>query len=87
VIRKILKGVLRAAVAQPWDYISEGAPHEREVRWSPDGRYLALWDPGNEPWFVIDTAAVKGRFVSSADMDEHAADWEQYLMVTDPDEE
>ena len=82
----MLRKILRAAVAQPWDYVGEGAPHEREVRWSPDGKYLAVWDPGNEPWFVVDLNEVKGRWVSTADMDKHAADWPQYLEVLDDDD-
>lgn len=75
----LLKKILRAAVAQPWEYVSPGAPDEREVRWSPDGRYVALWEPGNEPWFVIDTAAVKGRWVSTPDMDRNADDWGRFV--------
>lgn len=82
----MLRKILRAAVAQPWDYVNEGAPHEREVRWSPDGKYLAVWDPGNEPWFVVDLNEVRGRWVPTADMDKNAADWPQYLEVLDDDD-
>lgn len=77
----ILKKILRAAVAQPWDYIGEGAPNEPEIRVSPDGRYLALWEPGNEPWFVIDTASVGGRWVKTPEMERHAADWIPFLPL------
>lgn len=84
-IRKILKGVLRAAVAQPWDYMGEGAPNDWELRVSPDGRYIAVWEPGNEPWFVIDTARVQGSWVSTPDMDAQA-DWQQFLSVEDPED-
>lgn len=78
----ILRKILRAAVAQPWDYVGEGAPNGREVRMSPDGQYLALWEPGNEPWFIIDMATVRGDWVKSRDMDgRRYEDWEQFLPI------
>lgn len=85
-IGRILKGVLRAAVAQPWEYVGEGAPDDWEFRVSPDGKMIALWEPGNEPWFVMTAADMKGRFVSTRDMDRHTADWRQFLSVEDPDD-
>lgn len=81
----IVKKILRAAVAQPWDYIGEGAPNEWELRLSPDGRHIAVWEPGNEPWFVIDTAAVKGTWVGTPEMDRHAADWTPFLPLKEED--
>ena len=85
-IGKILKKVLRAAIAQPWDYVGEGAPHDWEFRLSPDGRHLAIWEPGNEPWFVIDTAFAKGRWADTPEMERNASDWIPFLPLADPDE-
>lgn len=79
----ILRKILRAAVAQPWDYVGEGAPNGWEFRVSPDGRYIAVWEPGNEPWFVIDTSAVKGHWTSTRDMDRHTQHWAQFLEILD----
>lgn len=84
-IGKLIKKVLRAAVAQPWEYMGEGAPDDWEFRVSPDGKSIAIWEPGNEPWFVI-TGDVKGRWVSTRDMERHAADWRQFVSVEDPDD-
>lgn len=82
---KIAKKILQAAVAQPWDYVGEGAPNDWELRLSPDGRHIAVWEPGNEPWFVIDTAAVQGRWVKTSEMERHADDWTPFLPLTEPD--
>jgi hypothetical protein len=79
----MIRKILRAAVAQPWDYVGEGAPHDWEIRMSPDGRHIAVWEPGNEPWFVIDTAAVKGQWTPTEAMEKHAADWIPFLPLNE----
>jgi hypothetical protein len=51
-----------------------------EIRVSPDERNVAIYDPGNAPWFIpID----RGRFVRTADLDK--AGWKQYVPATDRD--
>jgi hypothetical protein len=85
-IGKLLKGVLRAAVAQPWDYTGEGAPGDFEFRVSPDERTFAVWHPEVGRWEIIDFPT--GRKVAEAtqaEMDAHTADWRQFLSVEDPD--
>jgi hypothetical protein len=83
----ILKKVLRAAVAQPWEYVGEGAPNDWEFRVSPDERVFAMYVPETGLWQIIDT--VTGRKVAEAttgEMDRHTGDWRQFLSVEDPDE-
>jgi hypothetical protein len=57
---------------------SPGYPANFEFRRSPDGRQFAIWEPGNEPWFVPE-AHMPGRWFSSADMDRLG--WTRYLPV------
>lgn len=71
--------ILRAALARPWEYISPGAPDEREIRVSPDGQYLALWEPGNEPWFMIDTAQMRGGWIEPSKIDKVTRDWSRLV--------
>ncbi len=86
-IGKLIKGVLRAAVAQPWDYQGEGAPHDFEFRVSPDERTFAVWHPEVGEWVIF---SFRGWQVvaeaKQAEMDKHTADWRQFLSVEDPDE-
>lgn len=75
----MLGKLLRAIFFQPWKVIKEGHPNGFEVRVSPDQTKIAIWEPGNEPWFVIDTAQVRGTWVKSRKMD--ALDWERYFAL------
>jgi hypothetical protein len=80
----IVKKILRAAVAQPWDYMGEGAPNEWEFRVSPDERTFAVWHPGVGRWEIIDFAT--GRKVAEAtqaEMNAHTADWSRYVEELD----
>jgi hypothetical protein len=45
------------------------SPGERswEFRLSPDRREIAIWEPGNEPWFIPEPG-MSGRFVSDHDV-------------------
>lgn len=77
-IGKILKKILRAAVAQPWEYMGEGAPNEWEFRVSPDEETLALWNPSLGKW-VLFREVVTLANVSAAEMDRYAGDWARYV--------
>lgn len=55
---------------------SPGHPDHFEFRLSPDRREFAIWEPGNEPWF-IPASGMQGRFVGSAEMD--GMGWTRYL--------
>jgi len=84
-IGKVLKAVARAAVAQPWDYMGEGAPGGWEFRLSPeDGGPLALYNPDRGVWLIFQYVDVVAE-VECREMDRHTGDWTQFLPVTDPD--
>jgi len=85
-IGKIVKGVLRAAVAQPWDYMSEGAPDDWEFRLSPDEKTFAIYDPNRGEWYLIQSIQPVAVVHSLAEMDRNTEDWRQFLSVEDPDD-
>lgn len=62
----------------------EGTPPDAgrgfEVRVSPDQRNVAVFDPGNAPWFVPSDT---GRFVRTHELDD--AGWVPYVPATDRD--
>lgn len=84
----LIKKILRAAVAQPWEYVGEGAPDDWEFRIAPDENTLAVYDPGRGHWVILDA----GKLTTVAEvhrldeMDAHTEDWRQFLSVEDPDE-
>lgn len=85
-IGKFVKGVLRAAVAQPWEYVGEGAPNDWEFRVSPeDGGPMALYNPYLGEWVIFTDVIVLAK-ATSAEMDAHTADWRQFLSTEDPDD-
>lgn len=53
-----------------------GYPDNYEFRLAPDKRLFAIWEPGNEPWWVVDGAS-RGRWLGSAEMD--ALGWTRFL--------
>ncbi|WP_432010153.1 hypothetical protein [Streptomyces cucumeris] len=65
---------LRRAEAQQAE--PEFDPDRMEFRVSPDRRQIAIWEPGNEPWFIPEPA-MRGRFVKTVDMDRMG--WTRYL--------
>lgn len=85
-IGRILKGVLRAAVAQPWEYVGEGAPDDWEFRVSEDEQVLAVWNPSYGQWVIFKEVTVLAEVKSLTEMDRHTADWRQFLSVEDPDD-
>lgn len=83
----LIKKVLRAAVAQPWEYVGEGAPNDWEFRVSPDEKHLALYNPNRDRWYIFHDVAVLAEVKNLNEMDQHTADWRQFLSVEDPDED
>lgn len=77
-IGKVLKKVLRAAVAQPWEYMGEGAPNEWEFRVSPDEETLAVWNPSKDRW-VLFREVVTLAEATQKEMDRHTGDWARYV--------
>lgn len=86
---KIAKKVLQAAVAQPWDYVGEGAPDDWEFRVEPGERFFAVYAPAEDAWIIYDRKkwVMVARVESLAEMDRNTEDWRQFLSVEDPDEE
>lgn len=87
-IGKIVKGVLRAAVAQPWDYQGEGAPNDFEFRVSPDEQHIAVHDPQRGQWMILDVRTWEpvAEETNQRIMDNHTQDWRQFVSVEDPDD-
>lgn len=77
-IGKVLKKVLKAAVAQPWEYMGEGAPDEWEFRVSPDGQTAAFYNPEFGYWKIFQTVELTAT-ATQAEMDRHTADWGRYV--------
>lgn len=84
-IRKMVKSILRAAVAQPWDYMGEGAPAEWEFRISPDEDTLAVYNPHRGKWVIFREVVTLAEVDSLAEMDAHTADWSRYVEDLDAD--
>lgn len=81
----ILKKILRAAVAQPWDYIGEGAPNGWEFRIEDpdrDDSPVALYNPREGQWRIFQQVVLLAK-VSPAEMDRHTQHWAQFLEVLD----
>jgi hypothetical protein len=84
----LIKNVIRAAVAQPWDYQGDGAPGDWEFRVSPDDRHHACFDPARGTWRIhsASTGEVVAEVRSLDEMNEHTRDWRQFVSVEDPDD-
>jgi hypothetical protein len=87
-IGRMVKAVARAAVAQPWDYMGEGAPQEPEFRVSPNGRHFAAYDPARGTWLVHEamSGAVVREIERQGKIDKLTRDWDQYLRIKDPED-
>lgn len=81
----LIKKVLRAAVAQPWEYVGEGAPHDWEFRVSPDEKTCAVYDPGKAKWVLFNAVQTIAEVESTTEMNAHTEDWRQFLSVEDPE--
>lgn len=84
-IGTILKKVARAAIAQPWDYMGEGAPNEWEFRLAPDEETLAVYNPHTGKWVIFREVVTLAEVTSLAEMDRNTADWAQFVEVIDDD--
>lgn len=82
----ILKTILRAAVAQPWDYMGAGAPNEWEFRVSPDEEMLAVYNPHTGKWVLFREVVTLAEVTSLTEMDRNTADWAQFVEVIDDDD-
>lgn len=84
----MLKKVVRALVAQPWDYQGDGAPGDFEFRVSETGHHLAAYDPERGTWYihVSMTGELVAEVTSLDEMDDRTQDWRQFLSVEDPDD-
>lgn len=78
-IGKIVKKILRAAVAQPWDYMGEGAPGEWEFRVSPEEDTLAVYNPNYGKWVLFRQVITLAEVASLSEMDRNTADWYRYV--------
>lgn len=80
----MLKKILRAAVAQPWDYMGGGAPTEWEFRVSPDEETVAVWNPHAGTWSLLTSRGL--RLVAEAELEDGQQgmrDWSRYVEETD----
>lgn len=55
-------------------------PDGWEFRLSPDRKQFAIWEPGNEPWFVP-VPSMQGRFIGSGEMDRLG--WTRFTPMAD----
>lgn len=84
---KIVKKVLRAAVAQPWDYVGEGAPEDWEFRLSPDEGFMAIHNPADGLWVVFEVKTMQpvDSVNSLEKMNKYTRDWGIFLRLLDED--
>lgn len=78
----ILRGILRAAIAQPWDYMGEGAPNEWEFRLSPDEDQVAMWSPAIGEW-VLFSKVTTDRTVKFKHTDRELSTWKKFVEELD----
>lgn len=81
----LIRKILHAAIARPWDYIGDGAPDDWEFRVSPDEQVLAIYHPDKQRWFMFHDVVVLAE-AGIDEMDKNTADWRQFLSVEDPDD-
>ena len=74
----LLKKIVRAAVAQPWDYTGEGAPTEWEFRVSPDEDMIAIWNPALGEW-VVCTQVIDQAHLTQAEGERELSGWSRYV--------
>jgi hypothetical protein len=81
----LIRKILRAAVAQPWEYVGDGAPDDWEFRISPDEETLAVYNPSRGKWYLFHDVIVLAEVKSLDEMDRNTTDWRQFLSVEDPE--
>lgn len=74
-----LQWVAREVLALSEQRQAQDDPAERgwEFRLSPDRRHTAIWDPGNQPWFVV--AEAQGWWKR----DHEVEDWQRFTPAQD----
>lgn len=77
-----LMKIMRAAIAQPWDYTGDGAPAEWEFRVSPDEDRIAVWNPAVGQW-VIFQQVVTERTLTQKQGDKQLGDWTRFVEELD----
>lgn len=77
-MRGMLKKLIRAAVAQPWDYMGTGAPDEWEFRVSPDEDEVAVWNPSLGQWAVF-TEVITPRTLDQRQGERDLEGWTRYV--------
>jgi hypothetical protein len=84
----MLKKIVRAAVAQPWEYMGSGAPQEWEFRVSPDEDAFAVYDPRRGTWMVMHAGLLcpVTEITSLDEMNGQSTDWARYVEELDDDE-
>lgn len=85
-IGKVAKKILRAAIAQPWDYVGEGAPNEWEFRLNPDEETVAVYSPLSGQWTIFREVVILAVVGDLREMDRNTGDWSRYVEETDPDD-
>lgn len=75
----MLRKILRAAVAQPWEYIGEGAPDEWEFRVSPDEETLAVYNPNYGRWVLFREVVTLAEEKNLNRMDRDTGDWSRFV--------
>lgn len=78
----MLKKIVRAAVAQPWEYLGEGAPAEWEFRISPDEDRIAIWNPALGQW-VICTQVIGEQHLTQAQGERELSGWSRFVEELD----
>jgi hypothetical protein len=84
----LIKKIVRAAVAQPWEYTGNGAPQEWEFRVSQEAMHFAAYDPQRGTWVVLDaqTLLQVAEVTDLSEMDKGTADWSRFVEELDDDE-
>lgn len=77
-MRGMLKKLIRAAVAQPWDYMGTGSPDEWEFRVSPDEDEVAVWNPSLGQWAVF-TEVIAPRTLDQRQGERDLEGWTRYV--------
>lgn len=74
----MVRKILRAAVAQPWEYVGGGAPADWEFRVSPDEEMIAVWNPGLGRWVVF-SQVVTLQELTQGQGDRTLAGWSRFV--------
>ena len=74
----MLKKIVRAAVAQPWEYMGAGAPAEWEFRISPGEDQVAIWNPALGQWVVF-TEVIDQAHLTQEQGERELSGWSRYV--------